>query len=111
MTQSGDALTQLTQAKQLTEQMIDAARVLQWDRVRELEIARRMIVDQVFASDSFSGEVSSARTLVLSIVKLNEELEHLVKAGAESSVAELKALRQSRSAAKAYDACEKAQIR
>lgn len=111
MTQSGDTLARLTQAKQLTEQMINEARVLQWDRVSELEIARRVVLDQVFAADSISGEIPSARTLILSIVKLNEELEHLVKAGAESFVAELKALRQSRSAAKAYDTCEKAQIR
>lgn len=108
MTQPADTLAPLARAKQLTEQMIEAARALQWERVGELERARRTILDQVFATDSISADIPSVRILILSIVKSNEELERIAKAGAESFAAELKALRQSRSAMKAYDACEKA---
>lgn len=111
MSQSDDALTQLTLAKQLTEQMVDAARVLQWERVMELEIARRSILDQVFATDAINGDVATARVLIASMVELNEEVARLATAGAESFAAELKALRQSRSAAKAYDTCGKTQLR
>lgn len=111
MTQSAAALASLARAKQLTEQMIEAARALQWERVGEMEITRRSILDQVFATDFIGADIPSIRILILSIVKLNEELEQIAKAGAESFAAELKALRQARSAVKAYDACEKAQVR
>ncbi len=89
----------------LSQDMLELARDNAWERVAELEEARRMLVMQSFHTPTSKQDSATVAAVIREILSLNQQLTDLGKAHRQHLGNELRTNQVGRTAQQAYRGC------
>ena len=92
---------QLARLITLSEEMLEAARVADWEKVEQLELLRRVELDECFAMQHDNPSLLIAQALA-TLVHINEQIVYLVKQARDHAGAENRRMRGVHTAMSAY---------
>jgi len=103
-TASSDLQSLLSQALELSQQMLQAAEADEWGSLVALEAERAPLLPQLFAGEQLTPELSA---VVEQIIAIDQRTMALGEKGRNLAGKELRSLTQGRQATSAYDAVQK----
>ncbi len=96
---------QLKQIIVLSEQMLEQARALEWERVADLEVRRKQLVIHCFQHPGSAQDAPEVATCIRKILRLNDEITALGRDCKAQLGGELRAHKLGRAASTAYLSC------
>jgi hypothetical protein len=96
---------QLAHIVELSRQMLEKARALEWESVAELECTRRDLVMQCFRQPVGNQDAPAVAEGIRQVLAINDELARLARAGRDQLGVEIQTHNTGRTASAAYLSC------
>lgn len=98
---AADPLTQLKQAADLTQAMLETAQQEKWSVLPEMHQKRAVLFEQIFPL-SEAGQTDECRAILQTMIENNQQLEQICREAQQALQVELSGLNKNRKAVAAY---------